>query len=57
MTINLPAFRSSRSGWRQLKDALFTAYVNWHIRRAERIEPEFIECPQFYERCDSWRRA
>lgn len=56
MTITLPAFRSTRTRWQRLREALFTAYVNWHIRRAERPEP-FIEVTDLDSRVDIWRRA
>lgn len=56
MTLTLPAYRSTRSRWQRLKDALFTAYVNLHIRRAERPE-QFIEVTDLDARVELWRRA
>lgn len=54
--VTLPAYRSTHTRWQRLKDAFFTAYVNLHIRRAERPEP-FVTVKDLDERVDAWRRA
>ncbi len=43
MTLTLPAYRSTRSRWQRLKEAFFTAYVNLHLRRAERIDRHHLD--------------
>jgi hypothetical protein len=49
MTLTLPAYRSSRSRWRQLRDALITGYINWQLRKQERQDRIF------FDQIEQWR--
>lgn len=50
MTLTLPAFRSTQSRWRRLKDALLTGYRNLQLRRAERADDSLYVRPRVADR-------